>query len=154
MLSCCWATFDTNIQYLIRLSICYRAFTECRYKENTLTASSLPAQAPLWIRALPVSMTPRILSALACSSASKAWCFWCLLWDHRCTKTQHENHTDYVLRSSAGTSTSSCWGCNTQLSYIKINQHLLTLDTTFKAVSFWWMNHHLKHCVTLISNAN
>lgn len=54
--------------------------TVCTLDKCTLTASSLPAQAPLWIRALPVSMTPRILSALACSSASNAWCFWCLLW--------------------------------------------------------------------------
>lgn len=59
------------------------------WKVPTLTASSLPAQAPLSMRELPMSMTPRMRSALAWSSASKAWCFWCLLCKDKASTVRH-----------------------------------------------------------------
>lgn len=67
---CVWAKWNQNACNV----------TVQKWDTFTLTASSLPAHAPLWMSAFPVSITPRIRSALAWSSASNAWCFWCLLW--------------------------------------------------------------------------
>ena len=47
---------------------------------HTLTASSLPAHWLASIRFSPDWSRCCSLSLLAFSSASKAWCFWCLLW--------------------------------------------------------------------------